>query len=151
MSVPILIISAKTDEIDKVVALELGADDYISKPFSIQELVARVRAVFRREQLIGSQISQHPKIDKLGHQVFMKGSTLNLSPKEFNLLCFLMENKGQVFTREQIMERVWGCNSKSAKRTVDAHIKCLRRKIEDDPHNPKLLVTVDRYGYKYEN
>jgi len=165
MSVPILMLSAKTDEIDKVVGLELGADDYITKPFSVRELMARVRATLRRRQSIGQQSlsnteetksniilkSQDIEIDIVRHQVSLKGSVLNLTPKEFELLAFLMRSKGQVFSREQLMEKVWGYTFDGSKRTVDVHIRWLRQKIEDNPENPKLLVTVIGFGYKFES
>ena len=165
MSVPILMLSAKTDEIDKVVGLELGADDYITKPFSVRELMARVRATLRRRQSIGQQSlsnteetksniilkSQDIEIDMVRHQVSLKGSVLNLTPKEFELLAFLMRSKGQVFSREQLMEKVWGYTFDGSKRTVDVHIRWLRQKIEDNPENPKLLVTVIGFGYKFES
>jgi DNA-binding response OmpR family regulator len=165
MSIPILMVSAKTDEIDKVVGLELGADDYITKPFSIRELVARVRATLRRRQstdqptfpnspeenkshliLRGHDI----EIDTVRHQVSLKGAPLNLTPKEFELLSFLMRYKGQVFSREQLMEKVWGYTFEGSKRTVDVHIRWLRQKIEDNPETPKFLVTVIGFGYKFE-
>ena len=166
MSVPILILSAKTDEIDKVVGLELGADDYISKPFSVRELMARVRATIRRGQLTEQQSSAKtleetkPRtilkghdlvVDTVRHQVTLKGAPLNLTPKEFELLSFLMQGKGQVFSREQLMEKVWGYTFDGSKRTVDVHMRWLRQKIEDNPETPKFLVTVIGFGYKFEN
>jgi two-component system OmpR family response regulator len=166
MSVPILMLSAKTDEIDKVVGLELGADDYITKPFSVRELMARVRAALRRresnEQHILSNklketngnliIKGHGlEVDTVRHQVSLKGSVLNLTPKEFELLAFLMRYKGQVFNREQLMEKVWGYTFEGSKRTVDVHIRWLRQKIEDNPDTPKILITVIGFGYKFEN
>jgi DNA-binding response OmpR family regulator len=165
MSIPILILSAKTDEIDKIVGLELGADDYITKPFSIKELMARIRAMLRRRQLTEQQalsnISEDTKlprilkghgleVDTTRHQVFLKGSVLNLTPKEFELLSFLMRYKEQVFSREQIMEKIWGYNFDNSKRTVDVHIRWLRQKIEDNPEAPKILITVIGFGYKFE-
>jgi DNA-binding response OmpR family regulator len=166
MSVPILMLSAKTDEIDKVVGLELGADDYITKPFSIRELMARVRATLRRresneqhtlpnkneETMANLIIKGHDlEVDKARHQVSLKGSPLNLTPKEFELLTFLMRYKGQVFSREQLMQKVWGYTFDGSKRTVDVHIRWLRQKIEDNPDTPKILVTVIGFGYKFEN
>ena len=165
MSIPILILSAKTDEIDKIVGLELGADDYITKPFSIKELMARIRAMLRRRQLTEQQASSNNsedtklplilqghglEVDTARHQVFLKGSVLNLTPKEFELLSFLMRYKVQVFSREQIMEKIWGYNFDSSKRTVDVHIRWLRQKIEDNPETPKILITVIGFGYKFE-
>jgi len=165
MSVPILILSAKTDEIDKVVGLELGADDYISKPFSVRELMARVRASIRRGQVAEQQSSAKtleetkPRtilkghdlvVDTVRHQVTLKGAPLNLTPKEFELLSFLMQGKGQVFSREQLMEKVWGYTFDGSKRTVDVHMRWLRQKIEDNPETPKILMTVIGFGYKFE-
>lgn len=166
MSVPILMLSAKIDEIDKVVGLELGADDYITKPFSVRELVARVKASLRRELLTDQAIfpntpeenkahivlkGHNIEVDTVRHQVSLKGSVLKLTPKEFELLAFLMRYKGQVFGREQLMEKVWGYAFDGSKRTVDVHIRWLRQKIEDNPETPKILVTVIGFGYKFES
>jgi len=166
MSVPILMLSAKTDEIDKVVGLELGADDYITKPFSVRELMARVRAALRRREsneqhTLSNKLKETNgnliikghglEVDTVRHQVSLKGSVLNLTPKEFELLAFLMRYKGQVFNREQLMEKVWGYTFEGSKRTVDVHIRWLRQKIEDNPDTPKILITVIGFGYKFEN
>jgi two-component system OmpR family response regulator len=166
MSVPILMLSAKTDEIDKVVGLELGADDYITKPFSVRELMARVRAALRRREsneqhTLSNKLKETREnliikghgleVDTVRHQVSLKGSVLNLTPKEFELLAFLMRYKGQVFNREQLMEKVWGYTFEGSKRTVDVHIRWLRQKIEDNPDTPKILVTVIGFGCKFEN
>jgi two-component system OmpR family response regulator len=166
MSVPILMLSAKTDEIDKVVGLELGADDYITKPFSVRELMARVRAALRRREsneqhTLSNKLKETNgnliikghglEVDTVRHQVSLKGSVLNLTPKEFELLTFLMRYKGQVFNREQLMEKVWGYTFEGSKRTVDVHIRWLRQKIEDNPDTPKILITVIGFGYKFEN
>ena len=166
MSVPILMLSAKIDEIDKVVGLELGADDYIAKPFSVRELMARVRASLRRGQLTEqnntSKTQDETKqrtilkghdleLDAVRHNVSLKGAPLVLTPKEFELLAFLMRNKGQVFGREQLMEKVWGYTFDGSKRTVDVHIRWLRQKIEDNPEKPKILITIIGFGYKFEN
>jgi two-component system OmpR family response regulator len=166
MSVPILMLSAKTDEIDKIVGLELGADDYITKPFSVRELMARVRAALRRREsneqhTLSNKLKETNgnliikghglEVDTVRHQVSLKGSVLNLTPKEFELLAFLMRYKGQVFNREQLMEKVWGYTFEGSKRTVDVHIRWLRQKIEDNPDTPKILITVIGFGYKFEN
>jgi len=165
ISIPILMLSAKTDEIDKVVGLELGADDYISKPFSIRELVARVRATLRRGQANDQPVFPNTleenkthlllqgngiEVDTARHQVSLKGSPLTLTPKEFELLSFLMRYRGQVFSRDQLMEKVWGYTFEGSKRTVDVHIRWLRQKIEQNPESPKYLVTVIGFGYKFE-
>lgn len=166
MSVPILILSAKTDEIDKVVGLELGADDYITKPFSVRELMARIRATLRRGQI--NEQKSTPKtpeeiktrvilkgheleLDTVRHNVYLKGAPLALTPKEFELLAFLMRYKGQVFSRAQLMEKVWGYTFDGSKRTVDVHIRWLRQKIEENAEKPKILVTIIGFGYKFES
>jgi two-component system, OmpR family, response regulator len=166
MSVPILILSAKIDEIDKVVGLELGADDYIAKPFSVRELMARVRASLRRGQLAEQKNTSKTQdetkqrtilkghdleLDTVRHNVSLKGAPLTLTPKEFELLAFLMRNKGQVFGREQLMEKVWGYTFDGSKRTVDVHIRWLRQKIEENPEKPKILITIIGFGYKFES
>ena len=166
MSIPILMLSAKIDEIDKVVGLELGADDYIAKPFSVRELMARVRATLRRgrltEQKNTSKTQDETKqrtvlkghdleLDTVRHNVSLKGAPLTLTPKEFELLAFLMRFKGQVFGREQLMEKVWGYTFDGSKRTVDVHIRWLRQKIEENPEKPKILITIIGFGYKFDN
>ena len=162
MSIPILMLTAKTQEIDKVVGLELGADDYITKPFSIRELMARVRAMFRRSQWTEQQTppaeptaqsvlkTDSLEVDVVGHRVFYKGIALKLSPKEFDLLAFLMRNRGQVFNREQLVEKVWGYDYGGTARTVDVHMRSLRRKIEENPVKPEHLITIHGFGYKFE-
>jgi two-component system OmpR family response regulator len=158
MTVPILMLTAKTEEVDKVVGLEIGADDYLTKPFSMRELLARVRAMLRRADMTQPQpVSQQPsiKIDDLEidiarHQAFLRDSPLELSPKEFDLLAFLTNNKGFVFSREKLLEKVWGYDYAGDTRTVDVHIHWLREKIEDDPANPRRLITVRGSGYKLE-
>jgi len=165
MSVPILMLSAKNDEIDKVVGLELGADDYITKPFSVRELLARMRATLRRGQVTDQSVFPNTtedyrshillqgngvEVDTAHHCVSLKGSPLTLTPKEFDLLSFLMRYKGQVFNREQLMEKVWGYTFEGSKRTVDVHVRWLRQKIEEDPEYPKCLTTVIGFGYKFE-
>ncbi len=157
MAVPILMLTAKTEEVDKVVGLEIGADDYMTKPFSMRELLARVRAMLRRAEMTKSEpLTQRSiriddlEIDIARHQVFLGTSNLELSPKEFDLLAFLAQNKGFVFSRDQLLERVWGYEYGGDTRTVDVHMHWLRQKIEGDPANPKRLVTVRGSGYKLE-
>lgn len=162
MAVPILMLTAKTAEIDKVVGLEMGADDYITKPFSIRELMARVRAIFRRSQWQEQQKSPAEpaaqpvlkadslEVDISGHRVFCKGKALKLSPREFDLLIFLMRHRGQVFNRERLVENVWGYDYEGTARTVDVHVHSLRLKIEDNPVKPRHLLTVHGFGYKFE-
>ncbi len=157
--VPILMLTAKDSEIDKVVGLEIGADDYVTKPFSMRELMARVRALIRR-----AEITEPPSvpeaepivtfagvvIDAARRRVTLAGSLLNLTPKEFDLLTFLARNKGIVFSREQLLEKVWGYDYPGDTRTVDVHIRWLREKIEADPKRPAHLVTIRGVGYKLE-
>ncbi len=158
MTVPILMLTAKTEEVDKIVGLEIGADDYMTKPFSIRELLARVRAMLRRADMSKLQaVSEQEnlkisdlEIDVGRHQAFYSGSSLNLTPKEYELLAFLAKNKGFVFSREQLLEKVWGYDYAGDTRTVDVHIRWLRQKIEDDPAHPRNILTVRGVGYKLE-
>jgi len=158
MTVPILILTAKTDEVDKVVGLEIGADDYMTKPFSMRELLARLGAMLRRVDMLEKQLVGEKKILKIGdlevdigrHQALHKGSRLELTPKEYDLLAFLATYKGLVFSREQLLDKVWGYDFAGDTRTVDVHIRWLRQKIESDPAKPEHLVTVRGAGYKLE-
>ncbi|HEY7935998.1 MAG TPA: response regulator transcription factor [Candidatus Limnocylindrales bacterium] len=154
--VPILMLTAKNSELDKVVGLELGADDYVTKPFSLRELIARVRAQFRRtEQQVVT--SGQPSlidvgavsVDLAGHRLLRDGVTVPLKPKAFELLAFLVRNPGQVFTRDQLLEHVWGYDYAGETRTVDVHVHWLRARIEDDPANPEFLHTVRGTGYVF--
>jgi two-component system OmpR family response regulator len=161
-TVPILMLTAKTDEIDKVVGLELGADDYITKPFSMRELIARIRAMLRRMEMMKPEITPHKEetvktvkageieIDTVRHEVTRQGLVIELSPKEFELLAFLMTNHGQVFTRDFLLEKVWGYEYAGDSRTVDVHIRWLRQKLEKNPANPFHIKTVRGVGYKFE-
>jgi DNA-binding response OmpR family regulator len=161
-TVPIIMLTAKSEETDKVVSLELGADDYITKPFSMRELLARIAAMLRRVRSAKQQLATtedansvvtkvgNLEIDVARHEVSRNGKPVKLSPKEFALLAFLVKNKGQVFNREQIVERVWGYDYAGDARTVDVHIVSLRRKIEANPTSPKNLITVWGFGYKFE-
>lgn len=157
-TVPILMLTAKAEEVDKIVGLEIGADDYMTKPFSMRELIARVRAMLRRADVSEQQPAGEKKNIKIGelgidiarHQVFYKGSLLSLTPKEYDLLVFLATNKGFVFSREKLLEKVWGYDYAGNTRTVDVHIRWLRQKMESDPANPKNLLTVRGAGYKLE-
>jgi DNA-binding response OmpR family regulator len=162
MTVPILMLTAKTEEIDKVVGLELGADDYMTKPFSVRELLARIRAMLRRTEMMKQEVATskeaQPPVVKVGsleidptrHQVSLSGSALDLSPREFDLLAFLASNPGRVFSRDYLLERVWGYDYAGDTRTVDVHIRWLRQKIEVDPAHPRHLLTVRGVGYKFE-
>ena len=154
--VPVIMLTAKDTEIDKVLGLEIGADDYITKPFSMRELVARVRAVLRRPPLAeptGStaSITAGPvAIDVDRHVVRIRGAEVPMPLKEFDLLEFLVRNAGRVLTRAQLIDRVWGADYFGDTKTLDVHVKRLRAKIEDDPATPHYLVTVRGLGYKFE-
>ena len=154
-AVPIIMVTAKDGEVDKVVGLELGADDYVTKPFSARELVARIRAVLRRrgepDELLPTVIEAGPvRIDVDRHVVTVRGDTTPMPLKEFDLLELLMRNAGRVLTRGQIIDRVWGSDYVGDTKTLDVHVKRLRAKIEDDPANPVHIVTVRGLGYKYD-
>jgi two-component system OmpR family response regulator len=155
MAVPIIMLTARDDEIDKITGLDLGADDYMTKPFSMRELMARVRALLRRME-IKSVIPETTvkfgdvEIDIRHHMITRAGITLNLSPKEFDLLVFLAGNKGLVFSRDQLLEKVWGYEYSGDTRTVDVHIRWLREKIENNSEEPKRLITIRGVGYKFE-
>ncbi|MBN1369514.1 MAG: response regulator transcription factor [Dehalococcoidaceae bacterium] len=164
--IPIIILSAKTEEMDKVLGLELGCDDYMTKPFSMRELIARIRTIQRR--MLSNEVESRPDknkgkplgsklqfsgigVDVSGHKVLRNGQPIKLSPKEFDLLLFLMQSPGQVFNREYLVERVWGYDYEGTARTVDVHIRSLRKKIEINPGSPKHLMTIHGYGYKFES
>jgi|SRR4051794_3637873 len=153
--VPIIMVTARDTEVDKVVGLELGADDYVTKPFSSRELIARVRAVLRRgqepEELITATVEAGPvRMDVERHVVSVSGSQVSMPLKEFDLLELLLRNAGRVLTRGQLIDRVWGSDYVGDTKTLDVHVKRLRAKIEPDPGNPKHLVTVRGLGYKFE-
>jgi two-component system OmpR family response regulator len=158
MIVPIIMLTAKVEETDKIVGLEIGADDYMTKPFSLRELLARVRALLRRSKLAETQPSPEKTLLKVGnveidiarHLVSRGETILELTPKEFDLLVFLARNRGLVFSREQLLEKVWGYDFAGDTRTVDVHIRWLRQKIEANPDNPAHLITVRGTGYKLE-
>lgn len=154
--IPIIMLTAKDSEVDKVVGLEIGADDYVTKPYSSRELVARIRAVLRRngnddvESASGLLTVGGVKMDVDRHQVSVNGSAISLPLKEFELLEFLMRNAGRVLTRMQLIDRVWGSDYVGDTKTLDVHIKRLRAKIETDPANPTVIQTVRGLGYKME-
>ena len=156
--VPIIMLTAKDSEVDKVVGLELGADDYVTKPYSSRELVARIKAVMRRGTPDDSTTDANSSIQAAGrirmdierHQVTVNEILINLPLKEFELLEFLMRNSGRVLTRGQLIDRVWGGDYYGDTKTLDVHIKRLRSKIEDDPANPVLIQTIRGLGYKFE-
>ncbi|MBC9955784.1 response regulator transcription factor [Yimella sp. cx-51] len=154
-SVPIIMLTAKDSEVDKVVGLEIGADDYVTKPYSSRELLARIKAVLRRglepEDLLPATLQSGPvRMDVERHTVAVKGEPVSLPLKEFELLELLLRNSGRVLTRGQLIDRVWGSDYVGDTKTLDVHVKRLRAKIEDDPGNPTVIVTVRGLGYKYE-
>jgi DNA-binding response OmpR family regulator len=163
MTAAILMLTARDDEIDRVVGLEVGADDYLTKPFSMRELLARVKSLLRRTRLIreemGSTWTTSPAqkltfgkliIDVARREVTLDGTPLQLKPKEYELLLFLAEHRGRMLSREFILERVWGWDFVGESRTVDVHVRWLRQKIEADPANPERIVTVRGGGYRFE-
>jgi two-component system response regulator RegX3 len=157
-AVPIIMLTAKDSEIDKVVGLELGADDYVTKPYSSRELVARIRAVLRRNGDLGDDVASTGtltvgpvRLDTERHVVEINGTVAQFPLKEFELLEFLMRNSGRVLTRTQLIDRVWGSDYVGDTKTLDVHIKRLRAKIEVDPANPVFIQTVRGLGYKLED
>lgn len=165
---PILMLTAKGEEIDKVVGLEVGADDYVTKPFGRREILARVRALLRRAEYTPApeeQPAQEPqqevprttrelavgplRIDLAGRRVNCRGQDLELQPKQFDLLTYLVRNRGTVLTRDQLLHNVWGYDYAGDTRTVDVHVRWLREKLEEDPANPKLIQTVRGVGYAF--
>jgi two-component system response regulator RegX3 len=153
-NVPVIIVSAKDTEVDKVVGLELGADDYVTKPYSPRELLARIRAVLRRGQdveLLPDTLEAGPvRMDVERHVVTVGGAEIRLPLKEFELLEMLLRNTGRVLTRGQLIDRIWGADYVGDTKTLDVHVKRLRSKLEKDPSNPSHLVTVRGLGYKFE-
>lgn len=167
MNTPVLMLTARDDEIDRVVGLEVGADDYLTKPFSMRELLARVKAMLRRIRLIREEMATSPAaaepavthpvlnfgaltFDLLRHEVLLKGQPLTLKPKEYELLVYFAQHRGIVLSRDHILEHVWGWDFTGDSRTVDVHIRWLREKIEEDPSVPTRLITVRGAGYRFE-
>jgi len=155
-SVPIIMVTAKDSEVDKVVGLEIGADDYVVKPYSTRELLARIKAVLRRGAVadpneIRTVLESGPvRLDTERHAVTVNGKPVTLPLKEFELLEYLMDNTNRVLTRGQIIDRVWGSNYYGDTKTLDVHVKRIRSKIEPDPANPKFIMTIRGLGYKFE-
>jgi DNA-binding response OmpR family regulator len=152
--VPILMLTARDTEVDKVVGLELGADDYLAKPFSTRELVARVRALLRRTRQTAAPVGERLEsagllLDAVRHRVTLEGREISLKPKEFDLLAFFMAHPGQVFGREQLLASVWGYDFAGDSRTVDTHVKTLREKLDDDAERPLWIDTVRGVGYRF--
>jgi DNA-binding response OmpR family regulator len=161
-NVPIIMLTARDDEIDRVIGLEMGADDYLTKPFSMREFLARVKAQLRRVRLIREEFEVEPHADKEAlrfnnltldlsrREVLLNNKPISLKPKEYDLLLYLARHRGQVLSREQILEQVWGWTYSGGSRTVDVHIRWLRKKIEIDPTQPVRIVTVRSAGYRFE-
>jgi two-component system response regulator RegX3 len=155
-NVPIIMVTAKDSEVDKVVGLEIGADDYVVKPYSTRELLARIKAVLRRGAAPDSNETRSVleagpvRLDTERHAVTVNGQPVTLPLKEFELLEYLMDNTNRVLTRGQIIDRVWGSNYYGDTKTLDVHVKRIRSKIEPDPANPKFIMTVRGLGYKFE-
>ena len=165
MTTPILMLTARDDEIDRVVGLEVGADDYLTKPFSMRELMARVKAQLRRARLIQDEMEKKHSseatiqivltfdnlaVNRTRREVLLNGEPIQLKPQEYQLLLFFAEHKGQMLSREFILERVWGWDFIGDSRTVDVHVRWLRQKIEADSSNPSRIVTVRGGGYRFE-
>jgi two-component system, OmpR family, response regulator RegX3 len=153
--VPIIMLTARDGEVDRVVGLELGADDYVTKPFSTRELLARIRAVLRRTSLT-EPLELEPavevngvRVDRARHEVAVDGGLVELPPKEFELLAYLVENAGRVLTRHQLIDEVWGSDYVGDTKTLDVHVRRLRSRIETDPHAPERIRTVRGVGYKF--
>ena len=162
MDIPVFMLTAKAEEIDRVVGLEIGADDYITKPFSMRELLARVRNALRRSSRSGlgrdnsssgNDVIQvgNLNIDLTGHITRISEKLIDLKPREFDLLAMLASSRGRAFTREQILERLWGHDYIGDSRTVDVHIRWIREKIEEDPSKPKKIVTIRGVGYRFDD
>ena len=157
-NIPILFLTAKGEEIDRVVGLELGADDYVTKPFSMRELVARVRGILRRSLTTQTQSPNTPRQFSLGrieidldsHSAVLNGKPLYLKPKEFDLLAFLVAHQGIAFSRDQLLENVWGYDYMGESRTVDVHVRWLRQKIQSDSGLPPRIITIRGIGYRLD-
>ncbi len=161
---PVLMLTARDNEIDRVVGLEVGADDYLTKPFSMRELIARVKAMLRRVRMIRDEVTpivdssmahkllifENLTIDDTRREVTLNGVPLALKPKEYELLIYFAQHQGQVISREQLVDKVWGWDYFGDSRTVDVHVRWLRQKIEEDPSEPRRLVTVRGAGYRFE-
>lgn len=163
MNVPILMLTARADEVDKIVGLEVGADDYLTKPFSMRELLARIKALLRRVRMTRAEVAAEAQeespqrltfgnlvIDRDRCEVLLDGKSLDLRPKEYDLLLSLAQNRGRALSREQLMENVWDWDYTGGSRTVDVHIRWLREKIERDPGHPVRIITVRSVGYRFE-
>lgn len=161
-NIPILMLTAREEEIDRIIGLEMGADDYLTKPFSMRELQARIKALLRRVRLDRSEFENKSdstqevlafedlELDLTRHELRVQGRPLPVKPKEFELMVYLARHRGQVLTRDLLLERVWGWDFSGGSRTVDVHIRWLREKIEPHPSNPTRIITVRGTGYRFE-
>ena len=150
---PVLFLTARSDEVDRVLGLEIGGDDYMTKPFSPRELIARVKAHLRREEMDAEPgaVEIGPfKLDRTAHRVFLEGRELSLTSTEFNLLEFFVTHRGRAYSRSQLLEAVWGEQRYVTPRTVDVHVRRLREQIEEQPDSPRFLTTVRGFGYRFE-
>lgn len=162
---PVLMLTARDDEIDRVAGLEVGADDYMTKPFSMRELIARVKAMLRRVRMIREEVQTEAliapfvpqvitfgniELDLTRHEIRVNGQALTIKPKEYELFLYMVQHKGQVVTRDMILERVWGWNYIGDSRTIDVHMRWLREKLEIDPSDPVHLITVRGAGYRFD-
>ena len=159
---PIIMLTARADEVDKIVGLEVGADDYLTKPFSMRELLARVKAQLRRVRLLREEFAPETPasiqqmhfadltLDLDRHEAYLRGESLALKPKEYELLVYLAQHHGKTLSRDQLLEEVWGWDFSGGSRTVDVHVRWLREKLETDPANPVRIVTVRGAGYRFE-
>jgi DNA-binding response OmpR family regulator len=162
MNTPVIMLTARDDEIDRVIGLEIGADDYLTKPFSMREFQARVKAQLRRVRMVREEMEDESQVvrekltfgnltlDLTRREVLIAGQPVAMKPKEFDLLLFLARHRGQVLSRDLILERVWGWDFSGGSRTVDVHVRWLRKKIEEDPANPQRIITVRGSGYRFE-
>ena len=162
MTIPIIMLTARDEEIDRVIGLEIGADDYITKPFSMRELIARIKAQLRRVRIDMEKATSSPlmseKMIESGNlqinltrlEVTIDGNVITLKPKEYEFLLYLARHRGQVMSRDNILEQVWGWDFSGGSRTVDVHVRWLREKIEDDPAHPTRLITIRGVGYRFE-
>ena len=152
-NVPVLMLTGKKEEMDKVLGLEIGADDYVTKPFSVRELIARVKALLRRKFEIKKELEEYSfsnvSIDFKKHEAFKDKEALKLSTTEFNILKYFILREGEVVTRDQLLDDVWGYDAYPTTRTIDNYILSLRKQIEDDPANPEHLITIHKAGYKF--
>lgn len=150
-NVPVLIVSAKTAKEDKLCGLDIGADDYIEKPYDIDIMLAKIGGIFKRRYAVDEMVDGDIRINKVSRTVYKNGVQLEMTAKEFDLLLLLVENKGRTLSKEYLFGQVWGSDSFSEQQTLTVHIKWLRQKIEDDPKSPKKIMTVWGVGYKYES